>query len=76
MLIVIFKIEKRIKFLLIKLRKITCLSSWQIEKLLGKIDIFVNFISFQEMEPKVVRNYINHVIRLSPKFILLRNLRG
>ena len=26
------------------------------------------------MEPKVVRNYINHVIRLSPK-LLLRNLR-
>ena len=27
------------------------------------------------MEPKVVKNYINHIIRLSPKFILLRNLR-
>ena len=27
------------------------------------------------MEPEVVKNYIKHVIRLSPKFILLRNLK-
>ena len=71
-----FQNRKKNKIFIDKIKKkITCLSSWQIEKLLGKIDIFVNFISFQEMEPKVVRNYINHVIRLSPKFILLRNLR-
>jgi putative sugar O-methyltransferase len=56
-------------------KKITCLCSWQIEKLIGKIDVFVNFVSFQEMEPEVVKNYIKHVIRLSPKYILLRNLR-
>tara|TARA_A100001011_G_C14255709_1_gene819998 strand:- start:184 stop:1227 length:1044 start_codon:yes stop_codon:yes gene_type:complete len=56
-------------------KKITCLCSWQIERLVGKIDIFVNFISFQEMEPKVVKNYIYHINRLSPKFILLRNLK-
>ena len=49
--------------------------SWQIEKLIGKIDVFINFISFQEMEPEVVKNYIKHVQRLSPKFILLRNLK-
>ena len=48
---------------------------WQIEKLKGKIDLFVNFISFQEMEPEVVKNYLLKVINLKPKYILLRNLR-
>lgn len=51
------------------------LSSWQIEKLRGKVDLFVNFISFQEMEPPVVKNYLDHVRRLETKWILLRNLR-
>ena len=50
------------------------LCSWQIPKLVGSIDLFVNFISFQEMEPDVVQNYCNHVDRLQPKFILLRNM--
>lgn len=51
----------------------TC--SWQIEKLQGKIDLFVNFISFQEMEPDVVNNYCSHIRRLNPEFILLRNIK-
>lgn len=51
----------------------TC--SWHIEKIQGKIDLFVNFISFQEMEPDVVKNYCQHIRRLSPEFILLRNMR-
>lgn len=51
----------------------TC--SWQIEKLRGKIDLFVNFISFQEMEPDVVNNYCSHIRRLNPEFILLRNIK-
>jgi putative sugar O-methyltransferase len=50
------------------------LCSWQIEKLQGQIDLFVNFISFQEMEPDVVQNYCNHIDRLNPKYILLRNI--
>jgi putative sugar O-methyltransferase len=50
----------------------TC--SWQIEKLEGTIDLFVNFISFQEMEPLVVQNYCKHIQRLNPKYILLRNI--
>jgi hypothetical protein len=51
------------------------LNSWQLPNLKGRIDLFVNFISFQEMEPDVVRNYLGHVDRLSAKYILLRNLR-
>lgn len=53
----------------------TVLCSWQIEKLKGNIDLFVNFISFQEMEPNVVNNYLAHVSRLNAKWVLLRNMR-
>ncbi len=48
--------------------------SWQIEKLKGNIDLFVNFISFQEMEPDVVNNYCKYIRKLNPKYILLRNM--
>jgi putative sugar O-methyltransferase len=54
---------------------VTVLCNWQIEQLLGEIDLFVNFISFQEMEPFVVSNYLRHVDRLKSKWILLRNMR-
>lgn len=48
--------------------------SWQVPKLKGEIDLFVNFISFQEMEPDVVQNYCNYIQELNPKYILLRNM--
>ena len=51
------------------------LCPWQLPHLEGNIDLFVNFISFQEMEPPVVRNYLDHVDRLGARFVLLRNLR-
>lgn len=51
------------------------LASWQLAKLEGKVDLFVNFISFQEMEPEVVRNYLQQVDRLATRFVLLRNIR-
>ncbi|WP_417682581.1 putative sugar O-methyltransferase [Roseibium sp.] len=54
---------------------LTVLPNWQIEALSGQIDVFVNFFSFQEMEPEVVANYLGHVDRLEPKWILLRNMR-
>jgi putative sugar O-methyltransferase len=49
--------------------------SWQIERLQGQVDLFVNFISFQEMEPPVVENYLSNVKRLGARWILLRNMR-
>ena len=55
--------------------KFTFLPNWRVEDLRGEIDLFVNYISFQEMEPHIVRNYAKEVMRLNPKFILLRNLR-
>lgn len=57
------------------LKTISVLNSWQIPKLQGQVDLFVNFISFQEMEPDIVQNYLNHVNRLEAKWILLRNMR-
>ena len=49
--------------------------NWEIENIRGQIDLFVNFISFQEMEPNVVQNYLNHVLALNPKFIVLRHIK-
>lgn len=57
------------------LQKAAVLCSWQIERLTGKVDLFVNFISFQEMEPPVVKNYLDHVSRLETEWVLLRNMR-
>ena len=65
------KIRLKIK----NLKNFTSLVTWQIENLIGNIDLFVNFVSFQEMEPNVVKNYLNIVTKLKPKYILLRNLR-
>ena len=58
-----------------ELCKLNFLPNWSIETLKGKIDLFVNFISFQEMEPNIVGNYASHVQKLEPEFLLLRNLR-
>ncbi|MDF1884393.1 putative sugar O-methyltransferase [Sulfurimonas sp. SAG-AH-194-C21] len=49
--------------------------SWQVPLLEGQVDLFVNFISFQEMEPEVVKNYCFYIQKLSPKYILLRNIK-
>lgn len=58
-----------------QLKQVSVLPSWQIEQLQGKVDLFVNFISFQEMEPDIVQNYLCHVSRLRADWILLRNMR-
>jgi putative sugar O-methyltransferase len=55
--------------------KAVVINSWQLPKLRGEIDLFVNFISFQEMEPDVVKNYLKNVERLGAKFVLSRNIR-
>ncbi|MEA1922170.1 MAG: putative sugar O-methyltransferase [Pseudomonadota bacterium] len=55
--------------------KAMVLCSWQLPRLQGVFDLFVNYISFQEMEPDVVENYAKHVNRLVKNYILLRNQR-
>lgn len=49
------------------------LCPWQLPKIKGSFEFFVNFMSFQEMEPKVVKNYIEYVEKLTTDFVLLRN---
>ncbi|APE06026.1 hypothetical protein BM528_09840 [Alteromonas sp. RW2A1] len=56
-------------------RPLNVFGAWQIEALDDPVDLFVNFISFQEMEPEVVQNYLNHVDRVKTKWVLLRNIR-
>lgn len=51
------------------------LCPWQFPRLQGTMDLFVNFISFQEMEPHVVAAYLAQVDRLQTRYVLLRNLR-
>jgi putative sugar O-methyltransferase len=57
------------------LRPLSALCPWQLPRLRGTLDLFVNFISFQEMEPDIVLNYLAEVDRLGAKHVLLRNLR-
>ncbi len=49
------------------------LCPWQLPRVSGKVDLFVNSVSFQEMEPAVVENYAGHVARLGTDRLLLRN---
>ena len=46
---------------------------WQLPKVQGKFELFVNASSFQEMEPEVVENYSKEVNRLVTHYLLLKN---
>lgn len=53
------------------------LCPWQLPRVKGSVDLFANFISFQEMEPHVVANYASLVQPLVEQAVLLRNsVRG
>lgn len=53
--------------------KAIVLCPWQLPLLKGEFDLFANFMSFQEMEPDVVRNYISLVQPLIGGHALIRN---
>lgn len=53
--------------------KVVVLCPWQLPKLTGQVEMFANFMSFQEMEPDVVRNYIKLVQPLVSDYALMRN---
>lgn len=53
--------------------KAVVLCPWQLPKVKGSVDLFANFISFQEMEPDVVANNAKLVQPLIKKYPLLRN---
>lgn len=46
---------------------------WQLPKMVGQVDLFANFMSFQEMEPEVVANYVRLVQPLVRHHVLMRN---
>ena len=57
--------------------KIILLPSWKLPEWSKiKIDLFWNSASFQEMEPDVVKNYLNLVVRMSPQWIYINALPG
>ncbi|WP_347312326.1 putative sugar O-methyltransferase [Defluviimonas sp. SAOS-178_SWC] len=49
------------------------LCPWQLPRLSGQFDLFANFMSFQEMEPDVVANYVAKVQPLTGRHALIRN---
>lgn len=51
------------------------LCPWQLPQVRGRVDLLWNSISFQEMEPHVVRFYLAEARRLEARWVLLRNLR-
>lgn len=51
------------------------LCPWQLPALVGEVDLLWNYISFQEMEPDVVKFYLQQGNRLNARYVLLRNLR-
>lgn len=55
--------------------KIVLLPSWLMPKWSNtKIDLFWNCASFQEMEPSVVKNYLNLVKKMTPHYIYINAL--
>lgn len=53
--------------------QVAVLCSWQLPQVTGTVDLFVNYISFQEMEPHVVENYARLISNLGTRYVLLRN---
>jgi putative sugar O-methyltransferase len=51
------------------------LCPWQLPRLRGHFELAVNMISFQEMEPHIVKNYASLVKTLTTHYVLLRNAR-
>jgi putative sugar O-methyltransferase len=49
------------------------LCPWQLPLVSGSVDLFANFMSFQEMEPSVVSGYCELVEPLTERYVLLRN---
>ena len=58
-----FKVNKNKKIKIKDIKIFSSLCCWKIENLVGKLYLIVNFLSFQEMEPDVLKNYIDHIVR-------------
>lgn len=53
-----------------------CLPSWRIRDIAGPFDVFLNSLSFQEMEPDVVERYANDVAALDVTWVVSLNSRA
>lgn len=51
------------------------LCPWQLPRLTGRFDLFVNAHSFGEMEPAVVAGYAREIDRLVSPYLLMKNAR-
>ncbi len=49
------------------------LCPWQLPSVTGRVELFANLLSFQEMEPPVVSRYCELVEPLTERYVLLRN---
>ena len=53
---------------------VICLAPWMIDCLVDvSVDIFINVYSFQEMEPWLVKNYLDKISSITKKYIYLLN---
>lgn len=48
---------------------------WQLPKIKGSFELAVNYVSFQEMEPEVVKNYVTYLNSMTSHYVLMRNSR-
>jgi putative sugar O-methyltransferase len=53
-----------------------CVPSWRLRDISGPFDVFVNSLSFQEMEPDVVERYANDVVALDVTWVVSLNSRA
>jgi len=55
---------------------VICLAPWMIGHLDDiSVDIFINVFSFQEMEPWLVKNYLEKISSITKKYIYIANLK-
>ena len=57
-------------------RRITIMAPWQLEHLVGNVDLFWNSASFQEMEPDVVANYAHVIQPHVERYVYLKQYPG
>ncbi len=56
-------------------KRLFTLCPWQLPKLEGDYDLFINSASFQEMEPPIVENYARHLNQLVTRYGYIRAMR-
>ena len=65
---------KNLKDINIDEYQVICIPSWKIDLLKdNKFDLFINHGSFQEMEPEIVKNYLEKISPQISKYIYLEN---